>query len=96
MGRSGSRLGWAFRNSRYSPPSEGAFSAELCRTFDDHVGHDGREKEMTTAQKGIVSFGLGLLICFVGASWSVLAVIIGGLMIAVGAFIWALNKDYDS
>lgn len=51
---------------------------------------------MTTAQKGIVLFGVGLLIFFVGASSSSIAAVIGGLMSAVGAFVWGLNIDYNS
>lgn len=51
---------------------------------------------MTTAQKGIALFGAGLLVFFVGASSSSVIAIIGGLMAAIGAFVWALNKDYDS
>ena len=48
---------------------------------------------MTTAQKGIVLFGVGLLIFFVGASSSSIAAVIGGLMSAVGAVVWGLNSD---
>ncbi|MHB8810310.1 MAG: hypothetical protein ACYC9M_09900 [Desulfobulbaceae bacterium] len=55
-----------------------------------------KEKGMTTAQKGILLFGFGLLIFFVGASLSPITSLIGGLLIAVGVFIWALNKNYDS
>ena len=60
------------------------------------MGNDGGKEKMTTAQKGIALFGAGLLVFFVGASFSSVIAIIGGLMAAIGAFVWALNKDYDS
>jgi hypothetical protein len=89
-------LDWISNNDGHTPSAQRDEHGVSCWVGNGDVGNDGGKEKMTTAQKGIVLFGVGLLIFFVGASSSSIAAVIGGLMSAVGAFVWGLNIDYNS
>jgi hypothetical protein len=86
-------LDWISNNDGHTPPAQRNKHGVSCWVGNGDVGNDGGKEKMTTAQKGIVLFGVGLLIFFVGASSSSIAAVIGGLMSAVGAVVWGLNSD---
>ena len=85
-------LVWISNNDGHTSSSQRDKHGISCWTGYGDVGNDGGKEKMTTAQKGIILFGAGLLVFFVGASSSSIAAIIGGLMTAIGAFVWGLNK----
>lgn len=89
-------LDWISNNDGHTSSAKRSKHCVSCWVGNGVVGNDGGKEQMTTAQKGIVLSGIGFLIFFVGASLSSIAAIIGGLISAVGIFMWALNKDYDS